>query len=102
MIQSRQGVELLHSKTIFAALGLASHYVFHKGEWDGSFHYVLLLWVLAFGGIAGVEHLYDPHATSIGAVIQVTAVAAAIYFGTLSTSILIYRGFFHRLRGVCA
>jgi|TARA_R110002003_G_scaffold68_15_gene6202 hypothetical protein len=92
--------ELAHHKPIFALLALATHYVLHKGEWDNKFHLFLGGWMVAFGGLAITEYAYDSRANTIGAALKVTATAAAVYFGVLMTSILLHRGFFHRLRKV--
>lgn len=58
------------------------------------------IWLFGFGSVATVEYIQDPQANSITAVAKVTTVAAAIYFGVLSASILVHRVFFHRLRKV--
>lgn len=100
MAQFIRPVELAHNKPFFAAIALVTHYILHNGEWDNSFHIFLGLWTLAFGGVATAEYLYDARVKTIGAVISVTAGMAAVYFGTLITSILLHRGFFHRLRRV--
>lgn len=96
MTQLIRPIELAHNKPIIALLALATHYILHNGEWDNAFHIILGVWTLAFGGM----YMYDVQAKTVGAVIQVTATAAALYFGTLATSILLHRGFFHRLRRV--
>lgn len=100
MAQFIRPVELAHNKPFFAAIALVTHYILHNGEWDNSFHIFLGLWTLAFGGVATAEYLYDARVKTIGAVISVTAGMAAVYFGTLITSILLHRGFFHRLRRI--
>ncbi|KAL6707396.1 hypothetical protein ACN47E_004175 [Coniothyrium glycines] len=92
--------DIARGAPFLALLGLATHYVLQKGEWDNSGHIVLGIWLASFGGIAASVHLYDTQTKTIGNTIRVTAVAGLIYFGTLTTSILIYRGFFHRTRRI--
>lgn len=100
MVQVTQILELARIKPIIALLALASHYVLHSDEWDNGFHIFLGIWTIAFGGLATAEYVYDPRIKTIGAVIQFIATTAAVYFGTLITSILLHRVFFHRLRRV--
>lgn len=100
MIQLVRADQLAHNKTIFSLLALATHFVLYKGEWDNRFHYFLGLWLVSFGGLATAEYLYDAEAKSVATVAQITASAAAVYFSTLVASILLHRGFFHRLRRV--
>lgn len=97
MVRVSQLVELVQSKPIVALLALVTHYVLHSGEWDNAFHIFLGIWAVTFSGIAAAEYLYDERANPIGAVVQVLTTTAGIYFGILITSVLIYRGFFHRL-----
>jgi hypothetical protein len=91
---------LAHTKTVISLLALATHYILHSREWDNRFHYFLGLWLVSFSGLGAAEYLYDTEEKSISKAVQTTATAAAVYFGTLTASILIYRGFFHRLRRV--
>lgn len=91
---------LAHSKPVFAFLALGTHWILHNGEWDNSFHAVIAIWLLFFGGIATAEYVSDPRITTVGAAVGVAATAAAVYFSTLVTSIILHRGFFHRLRKV--
>ncbi|CAO2656425.1 Nn.00g052280.m01.CDS01 [Neocucurbitaria sp. VM-36] len=100
MAQLIRPIEIAHNRLIIALLALVTHYVLHSGEWDNAFHIFLGIWTLAFGGIAAAEYMSDTQAKTIGSVVQVTATAAIIYFGTLTTSILLHRGFFHRLRRI--
>lgn len=100
MPQLLKAIELSHNRPVIAVLALATHYVLHKGEWDNAFHLFLAIWAVSFGGIAASEYLYGQQAGNTSAAIQVTAIAAVVYFGTLSISILLHRGFFHRLRRV--
>ncbi|KAF1837964.1 cytochrome P450 [Decorospora gaudefroyi] len=93
-------VELVRSKPFAASLALVTHYVLHSDEWENSFHVFLGIWTVAFGGIAVLEYVCDSRAQTLGLAIQITATAATIYFGTLATSILLHRVFFHRLRGI--
>lgn len=93
-------VEIAHSPPVLAFLGLFTHLVLHRDEWDNDMATWLGAWLFGFGGIAVAEYLQDPRANSIGAAVKVTATAAAIYFGVLSTSVLAHRVLFHRLRKV--
>jgi hypothetical protein len=95
-----QLIQLAHSKPVVALSALVTHYVLHNGEWDNTFHVFLGLWTAAFGGLAAAEYMYDSQANSISAAVKVAAGASAVYFGVLFTSILLHRGFFHRLRKV--
>jgi len=92
--------ELVHSKPAVAVLALATHYILHNGEWDNAFHIVLGAWTVAFGGLTVAEYLYGSHANTLGSVVRTSMGIALVYFGVLSTSILLHRGFFHRLRNV--
>ncbi|KAH7095576.1 cytochrome P450 [Paraphoma chrysanthemicola] len=92
--------EVAHHKSVFALLALATHYVLHNGEWDNAIHYLMGVWLVAFGGLAFTEYAYNSATTTIGAAAKVSATAASIYFGVLIASVLIHRGFFHRLRKI--
>ncbi|KAF2129891.1 cytochrome P450 [Dothidotthia symphoricarpi CBS 119687] len=93
-------IELVHNKALVAALGLFTHYILYASEWDTEIPRFLATWLLAFGGIAAAEYTYNPHVNTVGDVFVITSTTAAIYFGALSASVLIYRGFFHRLRNI--
>lgn len=92
--------ELLRSKPLIALLALLTHYVLNIGEWDNKFHLVLITWVTAFGGTVALEYAADPEVNSVGTAIRITMTLAATYFSVLLTSMLLHRGFFHRLRKV--
>jgi hypothetical protein len=92
-------VEFVRSKTSFALLGLLTHHLFHRYEWDYEAHKWLVIWPVALASIGAVEWV---HSSAIKAALGTTATAGAVYFGTLVISILIHRVFFHRLRKVCA
>ncbi|KAF1844083.1 cytochrome P450 [Cucurbitaria berberidis CBS 394.84] len=100
MTQLIRRVELAHNKPIIILLALLTHHALHTGEWDNRFHIFLGIWTLAFSGIAASEYMSDERVKTVGAVIQVTATTAVIYFATLAASILLHRGFFHRLRKI--
>lgn len=93
-------VAIAHSPPVLASFGLFTHLILHRDEWDNNMVIWLGIWLSGFGGIAVVEFLQDPRANSIGAVMEATATAAAIYFSVLSMSILAHRVLFHRLRKV--
>ncbi|KAF1920436.1 cytochrome P450 [Ampelomyces quisqualis] len=93
-------VQIAHSKPIAALLALATHYVLHIGEWDNEFHVFLGIWTVAFGGLAAAEYMHDPRVTSIGVAVKVSSVTAIVYFSVLTTSIILHRAFFHRLRRI--
>jgi hypothetical protein len=91
-------VEFVRSKASFALLGLLTHHLFHRYEWDYQAHVFLVIWPVALASIGAVEWI---HSNAIEAALGTTTTAGAVYFGTLVTSILIHRIFFHRLRKVC-
>lgn len=93
-------VEFAHSPPVLAFLGLFTHLVLHRDEWDNDIYMFLWIWLAGFSSIAAAEYVQDPSANTIGVVIKVTVTAAAIYFGTLSVSVLAHRVLFHRLRKV--
>ncbi|KAF2734670.1 cytochrome P450 [Polyplosphaeria fusca] len=90
--------DLIRSKPLAAALGVASHFILGKGEWDHSSHLVALTWAGAFAAITTVEYLADPQVQSIFEALLVTVMASAVYFAALISVLLVYRAFFHRLR----
>jgi hypothetical protein len=100
MAQSAHLIQVACSKPAAALLALATHYVLHNGEWDNSFHIFLGIWTVALGGLAVTQYVYDPRTHGIVAASKVTAASAAVYFTVLTTSILLHRAFFHRLRNV--
>jgi hypothetical protein len=91
---------LVRSKPVFVSLALCTHYILHSGEVDYYTRAFLVTWCLGFSGIAAAEYRFDPQARTLTAAIQITAIAAIVYFSTLTASVLIYRGFFHRLHRV--
>lgn len=93
--------ELLQSKPFVSLLALVTHYILMSAEWDNAFDLVLRTWALAFGGIAAIIYLADRRTEAIATTVQTTAAIASLYFSVLITSVLIHRGFFHRLRKVC-
>jgi hypothetical protein len=95
-------MQLAHSKASIALLALATHFVFHTDEWDYSLHVFFAVWTAAFGGLAVVSYGYEPQPTTIGGALLTATSTAALYFGVLVTSIVLHRGFFHRLRKVCS
>lgn len=100
MISINEAAQFVQSKPSAVFLALVTHYVLYNSEWDNGFHVFLGAWMVAFSGVLATEYIYDEHIKSVGAAAQVMATVAAVYFGTLTTSILIHRGFFHRLRRV--
>jgi hypothetical protein len=93
-------VEFARSKPVVALLALTTHYILHNGEWDNDFHVFLGVWLVAFSGLATAEYASDSRANTIDAVMKTTASAGIVYFSVLVTSILLHRGFFHRLNKV--
>lgn len=93
-------LRVAHSKPIVGLLALATHFVLHSAEWDNSFHVFLGVWALAFGSIAITNFLQPSHAASLVGAFSTTIATAIVYFTVLATSILVHRGFFHRLRSV--
>ena len=100
MTQLAQPVELAQSKPVIALLALATHYILHQGEWDVTFHVVLGTWTAAFSGLAVAEYAYSLQTNTIGAAVKVMTTSTVLYFSVLAASILLHRGFFHRLRKV--
>jgi hypothetical protein len=95
-------VQLAHSKSFIALLALATHFLFHTDEWDNSLHVIFAAWTAAFGGLVVVKYRYGPQPATIGGALITATSTAALYFGVLVTSIVLHRGFFHRLRKVCS
>jgi hypothetical protein len=93
-------VELARSSPVLAFLGLFTHLILHRDEWDNDLNTFIMIWLFGFGGIAIAEYAQDPRINTIGAAVKVTATAAAIYFSTLCMSVLAHRVLFHRLRKV--
>jgi hypothetical protein len=91
---------IIHNKPAFAVLALATHYVLHSGEWDNDSHIFLGVWTITFSGVAVLKYVSQPDAANLRDPIIIAASAAAVYFGTLITSIILHRGFFHRLKKV--
>jgi hypothetical protein len=91
-------VELVRSKVSLALLGLLTHHLFHRYEWDYEVHRWLVIWPVALASIGAVEWV---HSSAIKAALGTATTAGAVYFGTLVISILFHRVFFHRLRKVC-
>jgi hypothetical protein len=100
MMQFLSPVDIVHKRPFIDLLALVTHYILHNGEWDNSLHLFFGVWTAAFGGLTVAEYVYNPQATTIGAALKVATSVAALYFSILTTSILLYRGFFHRLRKV--
>ena len=92
-------VEFARSRTAFAVLGLITHHLFHRYEWDFEAHKLLIIWPVVLASTGAVEWV---HSKSIYTVLETTVTAVVVYFTTLLTSILIHRVFFHRLRKVCS
>ncbi|KAJ4348230.1 uncharacterized protein N0V89_009602 [Didymosphaeria variabile] len=89
--------DLFRSKAVAAALGLLTHFVANSGEWDHHAHLLVSGGPLLFGALVAFEYVADPLVGSYSQAFQVVATAAAVYLGTLTASIIIYRAYFHRL-----
>jgi hypothetical protein len=100
MPQLVKAMETVRSKPVIALLALTTHYTLHSGEWDNHFHIFLGVWAAAFSGLATAEYVVGMHTSTIGDVLKTTTIAAVVYFGVLVTSILLHRGFYHRLNKV--
>ncbi|KAJ4350988.1 hypothetical protein N0V95_004222 [Ascochyta clinopodiicola] len=72
------------SPPVLTFLGLFTHLILHRDEWDNNIITFLWIWLFGFSGIAAAEYIQDPQANTIGAVVRITTTAAAIYFTTLS------------------
>jgi hypothetical protein len=92
--------ELAHNKPFVALLALATHYILHNGEWDNSLHVFFGTWMVAFGGLVVTEYGYDPQVSTMGTAVMAATSVAALYLSILTISILLHRGFFHRLHTV--
>jgi hypothetical protein len=92
--------ELIRSRPLVAGLGLFTHYILNNGEWEHKSHLIASGWIVAFIITTTYEWIFDPQVISIFQAFQVSGTAAGIYMGTLLTSLLIYRAFFHRLKRV--
>ncbi|KAF2685629.1 cytochrome P450 [Lentithecium fluviatile CBS 122367] len=97
-LRSTRWDQLMHNEPLAVALGLLSHYALNNGEWDHSSHLFVVFSPLVFCALVVTEYALDPQVMSVVAALQVTATIVAVYLGTLISSILIYRAFFHRLR----
>jgi hypothetical protein len=91
-------MEFAHNKLVNALLALATHAVLHYGEWDNSLYTIFGAWILGFSSL--LVTIYSSQTHTIGGALITTINAAALYFGVLIASILIHRGFLHRLRNV--
>jgi hypothetical protein len=91
-----------HTKPVIALSALATHYILHHGEWDNSLPSVFGAWGLAFSGLFAATYTAQTQGQmhTSGSALRATMHAAVLYFGVLITSILLHRGFFHRLRNV--
>ena len=88
--------------TVSFTLGVLSHIlVFRFGEWDLATLKLIALFPVCFGTstylIAQGKHPIMPHAEGLQAASASAASHYAYIFAGLYTSMLIYRGFFHRL-----
>ena len=91
-------MDLPHTSPFIALFALATHSVLHFGEWDNSLHIIVGVLLAVFSGFAAT--IYNPPTHNINTAFITTVTAAALYFAILTTSILLHRGFFHRLRNV--
>jgi hypothetical protein len=92
--------DLLRSKVAAAALGLLTHAVTNNGEWDHHTYLLVPGGSLLFGALVAFEYAADPRVFSLFQACQLVGTAVAVYFGTLTASMIIYRTYFHRLRKV--
>jgi hypothetical protein len=95
-----KSIESARSKPAIASLALITHYILHSGEWDNHFHVVLGVWTVAFSGLATAEFAADGGISSLVGIVETTTNAAMVYFSVLIASILLHRGFYHRLSKV--
>lgn len=92
--------QLVHTIYVPAILGLLSHLVLNKGEWDHKAHILSPIWATAFATVAAVNYLANPLGHSVSGGLAIATRFFAIYFASLVFSILVYRAFFHRLHKV--
>jgi hypothetical protein len=80
-------------------VGVALHvFVFHHGEWDNTTTSLLGSFVmLQVVGVASLLHYYPAEYSHVTFAISTVMWLAFYVVAGLSSSILIYRGFFHRL-----
>jgi hypothetical protein len=102
-LRSTTGAEYgyINIKRLAAGLGLLSHMILRRGEWDHSSHILCYFYVFAFVALTALEYMLDPLVDSVWQALCISGSAASIYAATLLTSIFLYRAFFHRLRKAC-
>lgn len=89
---------LLRSKPVAVGLGLLTHLITNSGEWEHRAHILIPGGALLFGALVAYESVADPRVVSSLEAFKVVATVAAVYLGTLTASIVIYRTFFHRFK----
>lgn len=89
---------MAHNTAAAVVLALATHLVLHSSNYDYYLHILFGFWAVAFSGLVTAEYVYLDRAQTSTAALRSTTITALMYFGTLISSVLIYRGFFHRLR----
>ncbi|KAF2732787.1 cytochrome P450 [Polyplosphaeria fusca] len=93
---SMQWTDFMHNKQIWIALGVITHQIISSYESDHTFHIILPAWALFWTSSGVVEYTTGPSQSALE-VLSTVGSSAALYFGALISSILIYRAFFHRL-----
>ncbi|KIW05638.1 uncharacterized protein PV09_03509 [Verruconis gallopava] len=88
---------VVSSKSLPIVLGLSTHLFLAHGEPDYQFHIFIMFWFFVYISFSYLLVASGSMAT-LSQALSATASFYAIYFGTLFTSIVIYRAFFHRLR----
>ena len=92
--------EIIRSKSLMACIGLLSHVFYMRGHHDNKGLRYLKIYSIAFMAMALVEYSTDKRVHTIFEALSVTMTAASVHFVAMTSSIMIYRGFFHRLAKV--
>ncbi|KAF2466583.1 cytochrome P450 [Lindgomyces ingoldianus] len=98
IVRSTPWDELIRNKSLAVVLGLVSHVLLMQGEPDHQGHIIFSVWMVAFGIATVTEYATDSRVNGIFQALAVSGLTATVYFAALLTSILLYRGLFHRLR----
>ena len=89
---------MLHYTYFAGIAGLLTHLLLSHGEWDHATHILLPFWLVAF--LSTTYVIVFLQIVSLAEAVHACYTFALVYFGTLASSIVIYRAFFHRLHKV--
>jgi hypothetical protein len=96
-VKEKQWNEMVTSKSLPAVLALSTHYVLSHGEPDYQMHLYLIFWGFTYLSLSYFL-VASGRVATMSEALSDTFSLYTIYFGTLFTSIIVYRAFFHRLR----